>query len=1004
MLLRLTLPFFIPALGGRIWSAWAEAVGTGVWAGFLRGTLADALMSLVLACCFASRRIWLSFPAFAFAALVYAGNIYHVHVNAANIDAYTARLGLTREFAEGSIFSFGLVSMALAMFVLSTGLSIWLWRELRPAWRLRLTAGVIALALTAILPTAAVRPDWVQRNVFEQNFTVYIVGALTGSERLGAGETADPALYERFLGRDVDGALRVALPAARPNVLLVLFEGLSQQHLNDGLAPYLNDLTKHGLHFRQFVSHQRQTNRGLYATFCADYPNFRDRAAKSDIASSGRTRPGQAPCLPALMSANGYRTVFMQGAKLDFMNKRGFARYAGFQEALGANELSARHRRYGWGVDDLALFEEVGQKIAALEQEDDPWFLGVLTLGTHHPYLVPEGFSFSDNAHGFARPLQVAAEGLRRLLETLAQQGVLDRTLVLLTSDESAAWAGDLSGELWSNWSTLVALLPDGVTGVVDELYGQIDIANSVLDYAGLLSAATPLPGRSLFRQPTRPREILFGHNYTRHFYAYDEKSSGLLACQADRVECEAYTTAVSGRVFDVDLRPAAVEAGAIEDVYRFVAASDMSIVDRTGYAFRRRHVDVTAPTVFMSAFAIELQPGETARWKIAIDELQEGNARVELRIGDTGDRKFANFTVKHVFRGQSFDYEFEHEVTENTLYWTYLAVTPQPDTTLRVSEVYVEKMQGQSITPANVSDVSSPMGRSLDRPVDLLRNADMRFHDCLWPRVLEGQGAIRADTCPARRALAYGPYWRVTSATALAAEAVVSVESGAAEFAVELVDKQGTRLYRAARVTPGSRAIIAGATEAVSDVEKLEARLWLLDYEPQTIFHIDRFRLAGSRFMPEPFGTVALPYSSQLRLPDCARVEADGSIVYDDVSTCAPGMALAWGPYWDVAKNSRVEVVVIGQSSAASKSLRLDMYANNGIFSQNATHFTEGESFTLNLLVDVASDSEGVEIRLWDDMPETGGNLKISEFFVHIAPIPLKPCRWPWFCKNDLR
>src|SRR5690606_17596307 len=99
-------------------------------------------------------------------------------------------------------------------------------------------------------------------------------------------------------------------------------------------------------------------------------------------------------CLPALLNAAGYHTVYMQGANLGFQNKDKVMTAMKFSEVLGNQELTQGRRFSEWGLADASLFDHARKKIEAQEQAHPgkPWMLSLLTVGTHHPYNVDPEF------------------------------------------------------------------------------------------------------------------------------------------------------------------------------------------------------------------------------------------------------------------------------------------------------------------------------------------------------------------------------------------------------------------------------------------------------------------------------------------------------------------------------------------------------------------------------------------------------------------------------------
>ena len=241
--------------------------------------------------------------------------------------------------------------------------------------------------------------------------------------------TGMAVLGGRSLIPSADGEPLQAI-AAPKHVVLLLVEGpiVGAAMVAAGEMPEIRALESEGLVARRFITHQRQTHRGLFAVLCEAYPNLLVPEAKSHlVALSGL----QQRCLPAALRDAGIRTAFLQAADLGYMTKDRFAQAAGFQVIKGQHELTSSGKDGPWGLDDRTLLEQALDDLRAHAGERT--FTTVLTSGTHPPYKTPEGGN--DKAGAFA----FASKSVGWFVEQLRADGLLDDTLVLISSDESSA-------------------------------------------------------------------------------------------------------------------------------------------------------------------------------------------------------------------------------------------------------------------------------------------------------------------------------------------------------------------------------------------------------------------------------------------------------------------------------------------------------------------------------------------------------------------------------------
>lgn len=542
---------------------------------------------------------------------LYQANLEHILANdAAASFEYLAYL-FDRQFLVGSatVVSYPYVLLTL----LGLGLVLLLSPPHPPRFTTGLSLSLGGLALLMASVIAAGSPPFVQgwryQNLLQSNGQWLLARIMSPAEPLAGAAAAGDDL----LRADLSGPKFLPETSAKTNVLLVVLEGVSGFHLkqvgafhginSSEVMPHLSAWGRRGLTFGNFLNHQRQTNRGLYALLCGNYPKLDSSTAKMTeflSAKGGR-------CLPQVLRDQGYRTAYLQAAGLVFMLKNAFMEKAGFSIVKGDSDFVKPLARGRWGVDDKTLLRAARQWIGQ-QSPQQPWFLTLLTVGTHHPYIVPRSHGHASRTAAF----RYADEAIAELLAGLAHDGVLANTLVLITSDESVGLARDADAyaqAMSQQWGFLVALVPP-VTGsdspasqvsppspdlavaatpqpaLVTSLFGQRDIALSVLDYLGLgHQAATAFGGRSVWRHYSQPRQLLFGNTYLKHAGAVREGldvtlcDPAMIRCARRAVTDGRYFGRRSAKVLDVPEKVAAAEAE-LSQLALAVAQQNKSLIE----------------------------------------------------------------------------------------------------------------------------------------------------------------------------------------------------------------------------------------------------------------------------------------------------------------------------------------------------------------------------------------------------------------------------------------
>lgn len=357
-----------------------------------------------------------------------------------------------------------------------------------------------------------------------------------------------------------------------PNVLLIMIEGLSAGYF-PSVSDYHNldpsvtlssledNLDRHGFRiYRNALSMERQTDRGTFSILCGEYPDFYRQSRKMIDVAEDRARPD---CMPSRLLDRGYTTAYWQAAPLDYMQKGDFMPRVGFQDVTGAEIFTSEGEEVeGWGPPDPTYFDNIGQRIRKLDTASAPWMVTLLNVGTHHPFNT--GTQTSDDGDFDAVDLEELAEAepqearrnamktmaqsLNRLLDGLAAEGILDDTLVIITSDESGGFIRQdpESLPLNSNVGVLTVRPPndDSLTRYAPEtqIVAQIDVPPTILDVTGLGRKAGDMIGRSLLvRQQNAARDLLLADTYTGLKYFLRE-SGQLLSCSELMTNCSTWT------------------------------------------------------------------------------------------------------------------------------------------------------------------------------------------------------------------------------------------------------------------------------------------------------------------------------------------------------------------------------------------------------------------------------------------------------------------------------
>lgn len=445
---------------------------------------------------------------------------------------------LDPKFVESSASGFHLAAPVYVLLLLgSIGPALFV-PSARPRRRIVLSVAVVGGLL---LLQANYSASHVNQNVSARYNPLhwFVADAIFRSRVAGAGALAPGDLPESMRTLDLSG--KSLLGDARvKNVLLVILEGVSGIYNPEirnkiGIADgpfqmqHLARATRDAMLVPEFVAHSHQTIRGLYAIHCGDLSKLSYDTPKGMELQLNPQRAAE--CLPARLAGAGWQTHYLQGAPLQFMNKDRIMPAMGFQQVHGLEWFNDRTEKdFVWGTTDPDFFAGAARYVRQLQQQEQPWLLSLLTVATHQPFDAPQELvdRYGSRKIAAVARLDMAAADF---LEQLRKDGLLDSTLVIVTSDESHGYEG---ADWYSSWGFAAIMAPGekNLPRLKHGTYGLMDFEASILDYL-----QQPMPpsiiGRSLFRDYDTPREMA---SYTSGKLRWQTADNRLFECSVDGV------------------------------------------------------------------------------------------------------------------------------------------------------------------------------------------------------------------------------------------------------------------------------------------------------------------------------------------------------------------------------------------------------------------------------------------------------------------------------------
>ncbi len=250
-----------------------------------------------------------------------------------------------------------------------------------------------------------------------------------------AGEDAPPPASVYAPRRLVEETPAPPIPY---NVVLVVMESTraSSTTLHDPkleTTPFLADLAHRGRWAKRMYTVIPHTSKALVGILCSLTP-----WPLTPILEAERSAfPGG--CLARLLRERGYATAFFQTATETFEHRAALVDNAGYEDFFERDDMpTGFHRSSYFGYEDRAMLGPVLRWVK--EHRDTPFFLTVLTLTTHHNYVVPRGFprrrfGYEGDYENYLNTLRYVDEFSKQLHQGIERLGLLDRTLFVFVGD-----------------------------------------------------------------------------------------------------------------------------------------------------------------------------------------------------------------------------------------------------------------------------------------------------------------------------------------------------------------------------------------------------------------------------------------------------------------------------------------------------------------------------------------------------------------------------------------
>jgi phosphoglycerol transferase MdoB-like AlkP superfamily enzyme len=229
--------------------------------------------------------------------------------------------------------------------------------------------------------------------------------------------------------------------------------------------------------------------------------------------------------LASVLREAGYRNEFVYGGESHFDNMRGFFLGNGFHRVVDREDFKSPTFVGSWGVSDEDLFGKAHERIQALHDANESFFLLVFSSTNHTPFEFPDGRIelVDEEKQTVNNAVRYADHALGAFVARAKQSEYWSDTLFMVVADHDTRVYGDELVPVNKFHIPGVILAADIKPQRIESVVSQIDLAPTLLSLMGV-DSEHPFAGRDLTRtlaefgndaSALRPRAMMqFDQNY----------------------------------------------------------------------------------------------------------------------------------------------------------------------------------------------------------------------------------------------------------------------------------------------------------------------------------------------------------------------------------------------------------------------------------------------------------------------------------------------------------
>lgn len=324
-----------------------------------------------------------------------------------------------------------------------------------------------------------------------------------------------------FAQRQKENAVKTPLfgVAKGKNVIVIQVEAMQNFVINQSIngkeiTPNLNKLVKKSVYFENYyhmVGQGRTSDADLLSN-CSLHPLA--------VGSVFIRYPGNTyDCMPTILKQNGYIASAFHAYKPNFWNRAPMYQTMKYDHFYSEKDF-VFDEKVGWALSDKSFLHQSLQKMKAF---DTPFYAYLVTLSSHHPYIIPKQYHTLDlgkfegtDFGNYIQSIHYADSALGSFLDELEKEGLMDKSVLAIYGDHDSGTLrdeGDMAALIgrakdpytyakMQNQVPLIIHLPnDQAAGTRSYVGGQIDLTPTLLNLVGIPTDNRFVMGRNLMQE-----------------------------------------------------------------------------------------------------------------------------------------------------------------------------------------------------------------------------------------------------------------------------------------------------------------------------------------------------------------------------------------------------------------------------------------------------------------------------------------------------------------------